>query len=96
MSDELGTLLITASAFATLTLTVGCSTGSPTVSVPGECAVTGVPLILDDTLGHCDPARLEGMGALLSFAARWCQIIVLTCTYTRFRHVGDARVIRLQ
>ena len=56
----------------------------------------GVPLILDDTLGYCDPARLEGMGALLSFAARWCQIIVLTCTYARFRHVGDARVVRIQ
>lgn len=56
----------------------------------------GVPLILDDTLGHCDPARLEDMGALLSFASRWCQIIVLTCTYARFRHVGDARVVRLQ
>ena len=55
----------------------------------------GVPLILDDTLGHCDPARLEGMGALLSFAARWCLIIVLTCTYARFRHVGDAKVVRL-
>ena len=64
------------------------------------CALTvdpaeGAPLIFDDTLGHTDPERLESMGAVLSKAGEQCQIIVLTCTPDRFRHVGGANVIRL-
>ncbi len=55
----------------------------------------GVPLIFDDTLGHTDPARLEAMGAMLRGAGEHCQIIVLTCTPDRFRHVSGAEVIRL-
>jgi hypothetical protein len=53
----------------------------------------GVPLIFDDTLGHTDPYRLEGMGAVLSHVGERCQVIVLTCTPGRFAHVGDAKVI---
>ncbi len=53
----------------------------------------GVPLIFDDTLGHTDPARLEGMGAMLALAGDRCQVIVLTCTPGRFRHVGGATVV---
>ncbi|MBN1606695.1 MAG: hypothetical protein JW940_08675 [Polyangiaceae bacterium] len=55
----------------------------------------GVPLIFDDTLGHTDPERLEGMGALLSHAGEHCQIIILTCSPNRFQHIGAARAIRL-
>ena len=55
----------------------------------------GVPLLFDDTLGHTDPARLEGMGAMLSQAGRQCQVIIFTCTPGRFRHIGDARTIAL-
>ncbi|MHC4937731.1 MAG: ATP-binding protein [Planctomycetota bacterium] len=55
----------------------------------------GVPVVLDDALGYSDPARLEGLGALLAHAGNQAQIIVLTCTPGRFRHVGDATVIRL-
>jgi len=54
----------------------------------------GVPVILDDTLGSADPQRLEGLGAMLSLAGRQAQVIVLTCTPGRFRHIGDATVIR--
>ena len=54
----------------------------------------GVPIIFDDTLGHSDPARLEGMGAMLSRAGETCQIIVLTCTPGRFRIAGS-KTIRL-
>jgi hypothetical protein len=57
--------------------------------------VDGVPLIFDDTLGHTDPERLEGMGALLSHAGEHCQIIILTCSPHRFFHIGAARTIRL-
>jgi hypothetical protein len=56
----------------------------------------GVPVIFDDTLGHSDPARLEGMGALLAKAGETNQVIVLTCTPGRFRSVPGAHVIRLQ
>jgi len=55
----------------------------------------GVPLIFDDTLGYADPDRLEGMGAMLSKAGEKTQIILLTCTPDRFRHVGGAHVVRL-
>ncbi len=58
--------------------------------------VTGLPLILDDTLGHTDAARLETMGALLSAAGREAQIVVMTCYPQRYRFVGDAKVSRLQ
>jgi len=57
--------------------------------------VDGVPLVFDDTLGHSDPERLEGMGAMLARAGERCQIIVLTCTPGRFRHVGGANFVRL-
>jgi len=55
----------------------------------------GVPVVLDDTLGSTDPERLEGLGAMLSVAGQRAQIIVLTCTPDRFRHIGDATIIRL-
>ncbi|MHC4955379.1 MAG: AAA family ATPase [Planctomycetota bacterium] len=55
----------------------------------------GVPVVLDDTLGSSDPERLEGLGAMLHVAGERAQVIVLTCTPGRFRHIGDATVIRL-
>jgi hypothetical protein len=55
----------------------------------------GVPLIFDDTLGHTDPERLEGMGAMLSHAGERCQIIILTCSPGRFHHIGTARTVTL-
>ncbi|MEX0659180.1 MAG: hypothetical protein WD080_08605, partial [Egibacteraceae bacterium] len=55
----------------------------------------GVPLILDDALGHSDPARLEALGAVFSLAARDAQVIVLTCMPERYQHIGTARVVRL-
>ena len=58
---------------------------------PGQ----GVPLLFDDTLGYADPERLEGVGAMLSRAGEKTQVILLTCTPDRFRHVGGAQVIRL-
>ena len=55
----------------------------------------GVPLVLDDALGNSDPLRLQSMGAMLAQAGRECQIIILTCSPERFRHVGGARVQRI-
>jgi uncharacterized protein YhaN len=46
----------------------------------------GVPLIIDDALGHTDAVRLESMAAVISVAAKDCQIIVLTCYPERYRH----------
>lgn len=56
----------------------------------------GVPIIFDDTLGHSDPVRLEGLGAMLSMAGERCQILVLTCTPGRFRHVGGATLVQFR
>jgi len=55
----------------------------------------GVPLVLDDTLGATDPERLQRMGAVLRVAGERCQVVVLTCSPQRYRHVGGARVIKL-
>lgn len=57
--------------------------------------VAGVPLILDDTLGHTDATRLQTIGALLSTAGRQSQIVVMTCYPQRYRYVGDAQQHRL-
>jgi len=55
----------------------------------------GVPVLLDDALGWSDPARLERMGAAFHVAARDSQVIVLTCTPERYRHIGSAHTITL-
>ena len=55
----------------------------------------GAPLIIDDALGHSDPERLARVGRALSQAAPACQILVLTCTPERYRHVESARVVEL-
>jgi chromosome segregation ATPase len=55
----------------------------------------GAPLILDDALGHSDPARLALLGHALAEAAPACQILVLTCTPERYRSVDSAHVVQL-
>src|SRR5690625_1319803 len=57
--------------------------------------VDGVPLVLDDALGHADPSRLERLAAVLNQAGREMQIIILTCHPERFRSVGSAETVRL-
>lgn len=56
----------------------------------------GAPLVLDDALGFTDPERLERMSAVLSTVARECQVIVLTCSADRYRHVAGATMRRLR
>jgi len=53
----------------------------------------GVPLIVDDALGHSDPERIERMNAAIGLAE--CQVILLTCWPERFRGVAGAHVERL-
>lgn len=55
----------------------------------------GAPFILDDALGYTDPERLPLVNAVLSKAAKDCQIIVLTCTPDRYSNLGQATVIPL-
>ena len=55
----------------------------------------GAPLVLDDALGHSDAQRLEKIGRALSLAAPHCQILVLTCTPERYRHVQSAHAVPL-
>jgi hypothetical protein len=56
----------------------------------------GVPLWLDDALGHTDPERLAALGPLLAAAGESCQVIVLTCTPERFESVPGAHLVRLR
>lgn len=55
----------------------------------------GAPLIVDDALGHSDPERLQRIGRAISAAAPDVQILVLTCTPERYRHVESAHVVQL-
>jgi uncharacterized protein YhaN len=55
----------------------------------------GAPVIFDDAPGWSDPRKLDRMGAAISTAGRFCQIIVLTCTPGRYESVGSATVVHL-
>ncbi|MGH0031108.1 MAG: ATP-binding protein, partial [Myxococcota bacterium] len=55
----------------------------------------GAPLVIDDALGHSDPQRLARIGRALGAAAPHCQIVVLTCTPDRYRHVESAHAVQL-
>ncbi|MCL4351790.1 MAG: hypothetical protein M1318_03945, partial [Firmicutes bacterium] len=55
----------------------------------------GVPIILDDTLGHTDDYRLDLMAAVLNFVAKECQIILLTSSTKRYTKIGQSLVIDL-
>jgi len=56
----------------------------------------GVPLWLDDALGHTDPERLAALGPLLAAAGEASQVIVLTCSPERFASVPGARIVELR
>jgi len=55
----------------------------------------GVPVILDDALGHTDAARLDEMAALLALAGRTTQVVLLTCAPERYRGIDAAERIRI-
>lgn len=55
----------------------------------------GAPLILDDIFGWADPRRLRTLGPILARAAAETQVLVFTCTPSRFESVAPARVISL-
>ncbi|KAA9395506.1 DUF2813 domain-containing protein [Kocuria coralli] len=55
----------------------------------------GVPVILDDTLGHSDPNRLVSLSSALEAAGTRAQVILLTATPDRFASVPGATTIRV-
>jgi len=54
-----------------------------------------VPVVIDDALGFTDPDRLTKMGAVFDSVGSHGQVIVLTCTPTRYLGVENAHVIEL-
>jgi len=54
-----------------------------------------VPVVIDDALGFTDPERLARMGAVFDTVGNHGQVIVLTCTPTRYLGIEDAHVIQL-
>jgi hypothetical protein len=54
-----------------------------------------VPVVIDDALGFTDPDRLTKMGTVFDTVGDHGQVIVLTCTPTRYLGVRDAHVIEL-
>ncbi|PVZ05809.1 ATP-binding protein [Actinomycetospora cinnamomea] len=58
----------------------------------------GVPVVIDDALGHTDPERLARLGAVFTAAtaaAGAAQVVVLTCTPERYHGIGAATVVPL-
>ncbi len=55
----------------------------------------GMPIIIDDALGHSDPVRINDMAAVIGVAGNECQIILLTCVPDRYTQIGGARVVSL-
>ncbi|HWN27181.1 MAG TPA: hypothetical protein VNP37_09475, partial [Actinomycetospora sp.] len=58
----------------------------------------GVPVVIDDALGHTDPERLARLGAVFTAAtaaAGAAQVVVLTCTPERYHGIGAATVVAL-
>ncbi len=53
----------------------------------------GVPLILDDVLGHTDPERLDRMCAVLALAGKHCQVVLLTSSPERYEKIGGAKFV---
>ena len=64
------------------------------ITPPGAQDVGGVPLILDDALGHTDRQRLDQLAAILDRAGTRVQIILLTHAPDRFR-IGTAHRVNL-
>jgi uncharacterized protein YhaN len=54
-----------------------------------------VPVVIDDALGFTDPERLVRMGSVFDTLADHGQVIVLTCTPTRYLGIPDAHLIEL-
>jgi hypothetical protein len=55
----------------------------------------GVPVVLDDALGHSDQRRLDRLGAVFTAAVTRSQIIVFTSVPERYRGIGTAHTVRL-
>ncbi|MCD8350536.1 MAG: AAA family ATPase [Planctomycetaceae bacterium] len=56
----------------------------------------GMPLILDDVLGHSDSERLQLVGKALETAAERCQIIIFTCMPDRYAGLRGATTVGLR
>ncbi|MFN8068209.1 MAG: AAA family ATPase [Mycolicibacterium insubricum] len=54
-----------------------------------------VPVLIDDALGFTDPQRLSRMGAVFDLAGSGGQVIVLTCSPSRFDSVPTAHRVEL-
>ena len=55
----------------------------------------GMPVLLDDALGHADPTRRASMARLLEDVGERCQIILLSCDPERYREVRNAHTVVL-
>ena len=56
----------------------------------------GTPVHLDDTLGYIDPERLKLMGAVLSVAAKECQIVIFNCVPERYAFIVEADAVSMK
>jgi energy-coupling factor transporter ATP-binding protein EcfA2 len=55
----------------------------------------GMPVLLDDALGHADPDRRVAMARLLEEVGERCQIILLSCDPDRYRDLKNAHIVAL-
>ena len=55
----------------------------------------GVPVLLDDALGHSDPQRLRRLASAITTAGERTQVIVLTSNPERFVNLREAHRIEI-
>jgi energy-coupling factor transporter ATP-binding protein EcfA2 len=55
----------------------------------------GMPVLLDDALGHADPERRTAMARLLEEVGERCQIILMSCDPERYRELQNAHIVAL-
>mgnify|MGYP000638542863 CR=1 FL=1 len=67
--------------------------GFPQANLVGQD--DAVPVLIDDALGFTDPQRLSRMGAVFDLAGSGGQVIVLTCSPSRFDSVPTAHRVEL-
>lgn len=55
----------------------------------------GVPVLVDDALGYTDPGRLRRMAEVFTHVSEQAQVILLTCTPSRYDGIAGAHVLRV-
>lgn len=65
------------------------------VNPEGTSGDVGAPVILDDALGNSDATRLRNLAPAFASAGGQAQVIIMTSSPDRYRHLGEVNIVRL-